>query len=276
MPWFMKHLLQNSVSPTGDGAGGSGATANAGNPIMGSFPTGPASGSPQPSKDFMDAVLPSASSQQSGQQPPQQQQQNTPPEDPMAEFNKLFTPQPSQQQPQQQQPTAPQDSWAVNADSLRASSKAVGDALTSVLPAEQLQAALQGDTAAFTSILGNVVQLAYMASVQNVMGMAKTAVATQFGQFEQGLQGKFTEFSAQNSIMMDPRAQNPAVRAVLTPMIDAIKTQRPDISAHELSATVGKFLDTLGATLGAAKPGQVPQQQVQQQEQPNWAAILKG
>ena len=195
----------------------------------------------------------------------------------MDEFNKLFAP---QEAPSQQNPQEPQDAWVVNSDNLRSSSKAVGDALASVIPAEQMQAALQGDTQALGTILSNAVQLAYMASVQNSMQMAKAAVAAQLTQFEQNLPGKFTEFSAQNSIMQDPRAQNPAVKAVLDPMIAAIKTQRPNISAHELSTTVGKFLDTLGATLGTTnqQSQQSAQQQVQQQhqQQPNWAAIFHG
>ena len=194
----------------------------------------------------------------------------------MEEFNKLFTP---KEAPSQQNPQAPQDAWVVNSDNLRSSSKAVGDALASVIPAEQMQAALQGDTQALGTILSNAVQLAYMASVQNSMQMAKAAVDAQLTQFEQNLPGKFTEFSAQNSIMQDPRAQNPAVKAVLEPMIAAIKTQRPNISAHELSTTVGKFLDTLGATLGTTnQQSQQSAQQVQQQhqQQPNWAAIFHG
>ena len=230
----------------------------------------------QPGKSAQDTQS-SAQPQQAPQSQQAQQQQPATPANPMDEFNKLFAP---QEAPSQQNPQEPQDAWVVNSDNLRSSSKAVGDALASVIPAEQMQAALQGDTQALSTILSNAVQLAYMASVQNSMQMAKAAVAAQFTQFEQNLPGKFTEFSAQNSIMQDPRAQNPAVKAVLDPMIAAIKTQRPNISAHELSTTVGKFLDTLGATLGTTnqQSQQSAQQQVQQQhqQQPNWAAIFHG
>lgn len=230
----------------------------------------------QPGKSAQDTQSPTQP-QQAPQSQQAQQQQPATPANPMDEFNKLFAP---QEAPSQQNPQEPQDAWVVNSDNLRSSSKAVGDALASVIPAEQMQAALQGDTQALGTILSNAVQLAYMASVQNSMQMAKAAVAAQLTQFEQNLPGKFTEFSAQNSIMQDPRAQNPAVKAVLDPMIAAIKTQRPNISAHELSTTVGKFLDTLGATLGTTnqQSQQSAQQQVQQQhqQQPNWAAIFHG
>ena len=288
MPRFMKYILQEGMGE----AGGAGGSTVSGNYVIGSFPvqggamhSGDAANfiaevtqSGKPAQDTQSSPQAQQAQQAPQSQQAQQQQPATPP-NPMEEFNKLFTPQetPSQQNPQA--PQAPQDVWVVNSDNLRSSSKAVGDALASVIPAEQMQAALQGDTQAFGTILSNAVQLAYMASVQNSMQMAKAAVAAQLTQFEQSLPGKFTEFSAQNSIMQDPRAQNPAVKAVLEPMIAAIKTQRPNISAHELSTTVGKFLDTLGATLGTTnQQPQQPAQQVQQQhqQQPNWAAIFHG
>ena len=285
MPRFMKYTLQEGM---GD-AGGAGGSTVSGNYVVGSFPvqggamhSGDAASFiaevTQAGKPAQDTQPPQQPHQAPQSQQSQQQQPATPP-NPMDEFNKLFAPQekPATQNPQA--PQAPQDVWAVNSDSLRSSSKAVGDALASVIPAEQMQAALQGDAQALSTILSNTVQLAYMASVQNSMQMAKAAVAAQFVQFEQNLPGKFTEFSAQNSIMQDPRAQNPAVKAVLDPMIAAIKAQRPNISAHELSTTVGKFLDTLGATLGAThQQSQQAAQQVQQpqQQQPNWAAIFHG
>ena len=283
MPRFMKYILQEG---TGE-AGGAGGSTVSGNYVVGSFPaqggamhSGDAANFiaevTQPGKPAQDTQSPTQPQQAPQSQQAQQQQPATPP-NPMEEFNKLFTP---KEAPSQQNPQAPQDAWVVNSDNLRSSSKAVGDALASVIPAEQMQAALQGDTQALGTILSNAVQLAYMASVQNSMQMAKAAVAAQLTQFEQNLPGKFTEFSAQNSIMQDPRAQNPAVKAVLEPMIAAIKTQRPNISAHELSTTVGKFLDTLGATLGTTnqQSQQSAQQQVQQQhqQQPNWAAIFHG
>lgn len=288
MPRFMKYILQEGMGE----AGGAGGSTVSGNYVVGSFPvqggamhSGDAASfiaevtqSGKPAQDTQSSPQAPQAQQAPQSQQAQQQQPATPP-NPMEEFNKLFTPQetPSQQNPQA--PQAPQDVWVVNSDNLRSSSKAVGDALASVIPAEQMQAALQGDTQALGTILSNAVQLAYMASVQNSMQMAKAAVAAQLTQFEQSLPGKFTEFSAQNSIMQDPRAQNPAVKAVLEPMIAAIKTQRPNISAHELSTTVGKFLDTLGATLGTTnQQSQQPAQQVQQQhqQQPNWAAIFHG
>ena len=283
MPRFMKYILQEGM---GD-AGGAGGSTVSGNYVVGSFPVqGGAMHSGDAANFIAEVTQPGKSAQdtQSPTQPQQapqsqqaQQQQPATPANPMDEFNKLFAP---QEAPSQQNPQEPQDAWVVNSDNLRSSSKAVGDALASVIPAEQMQAALQGDTQALGTILSNAVQLAYMASVQNSMQMAKAAVAAQFTQFEQNLPGKFTEFSAQNSIMQDPRAQNPAVKAVLDPMIAAIKTQRPNISAHELSTTVGKFLDTLGATLGTTnqQSQQSAQQQVQQQhqQQPNWAAIFHG
>ena len=283
MPRFMKYILQEGM---GD-AGGAGGSTVSGNYVVGSFPvqggalhSGDAANFiaevTQPGKPAQDTQSSTQPQQAPQSQQAQQQQPATPP-NPMDEFNKLFTP---QEAPSQQNPQEPQDAWVVNSDNLRSSSKAVGDALASVIPAEQMQAALQGDTQALGTILSNAVQLAYMASVQNSMQMAKAAVAAQLTQFEQNLPGKFTEFSAQNSIMQDPRAQNPAVKAVLEPMIAAIKTQRPNISAHELSTTVGKFLDTLGATLGTTnqQSQQSAQQQVQQQhqQQPNWAAIFHG
>ena len=278
MPRFMKYHVQEGMGE----AGGAGGSTVSGNYVVGSFP---AQGGAMHSGDaasFIAEVTQSGKPAQDTQaapqpqQAPQSQQPATPP-NPMDEFNKLFAPQEASAQQDQQEP---QDAWVVNSDNLRSSSKAVGDALASVIPAEQMQAALQGDTQALSTILSNAVQLAYMASVQNSMQMAKAAVAAQLTQFEQNLPGKFTEFSAQNSIMQDPRAQNPAVKAVLDPMIAAIKTQRPNISAHELSTTVGKFLDTLGATLGTTnqQSQQSAQQQVQQQhqQQPNWAAIFHG
>ena len=283
MPRFMKYILQEGM---GD-AGGAGGSTVSGNYVVGSFPvqggalhSGDAASFiaevTQPGKPAQDTQSPQQAQQAPQSQQAQQQQPATPP-NPMEEFNKLFAP---PEAPSPQNPQAPQDAWVVNSDNLRSSSKAVGDALASVIPAEQMQAALQGDTQALGTLLSNAVQLAYMASVQNSMQMAKAAVAAQLTQFEQNLPGKFTEFSAQNSIMQDPRAQNPAVKAVLDPMIAAIKTQRPNISAHELSTTVGKFLDTLGATLGTTnqQSQQSAQQQVQQQhqQQPNWAAIFHG
>lgn len=283
MPRFMKYFLQEGMGE----AGGAGGSTVSGNYVVGSFPVqGGALHSGDAANFIAEVTQPGKSAQdtqssQQAQQAPQsqqaQQQQPATPPNPMDEFNKLFTP---QEASSQQNPQEPQDAWVVNSDNLRSSSKAVGDALASVIPAEQMQAALQGDTQALGTILSNAVQLAYMASVQNSMQMAKAAVAAQLTQFEQNLPGKFTEFSAQNSIMQDPRAQNPAVKAVLEPMIAAIKTQRPNISAHELSTTVGKFLDTLGATLGTTnqQSQQSAQQQVQQQhqQQPNWAAIFHG
>lgn len=282
MPRFMKYILQEGM---GD-AGGAGGSTVSGNYVVGSFPVqGGAMHSGDAANFIAEVTQPGKSAQdaQSSTQPQQapqsqqaQQQQPATPANPMDEFNKLFAP---QEAPSQQNPQEPQDAWVVNSDNLRSSSKAVGDALASVIPAEQMQAALQGDAQALSTILSNAVQLAYMASVQNSMQMAKAAVAAQLTQFEQNLPGKFTEFSAQNSIMQDPRAQNPAVKAVLDPMIAAIKTQRPNISAHELSTTVGKFLDTLGATLGTTnQQSQQSAQQVQQQhqQQPNWAAIFHG
>ena len=283
MPRFMKYILQEGMGE----AGGAGGSTVSGNYVVGSFPvqggtlhSGDAASFiaevTQPGKPAQDTQS-SPQPQQAPQSQQAQPQQPATPPNPMEEFNKLFTP---QEAPSQQNPQAPQDAWVVNSDNLRSSSKAVGDALASVIPAEQMQAALQGDTQALGTILSNAVQLAYMASVQNSMQMAKAAVDAQLTQFEQNLPGKFTEFSAQNSIMQDPRAQNPAVKAVLDPMIAAIKTQRPNISAHELSTTVGKFLDTLGATLGTTnqQSQQSAQQQVQQQhqQQPNWAAIFHG
>lgn len=283
MPRFMKYILQEGMGE----AGGAGGSTVSGNYVVGSFPVQGGALHSGDAASFIAEVTQSGKpaqdtqSSQQAQQAPQsqqaQQQQPATPPNPMEEFNKLFTP---QEASSQQNPQAPQDAWVVNSDNLRSSSKAVGDALASVIPAEQMQAALQGDTQALGTILSNAVQLAYMASVQNSMQMAKAAVDAQLTQFEQNLPGKFTEFSAQNSIMQDPRAQNPAVKAVLEPMIAAIKTQRPNISAHELSTTVGKFLDTLGATLGTTnqQSQQSAQQQVQQQhqQQPNWAAIFHG
>ncbi len=283
MPRFMKYILREGMGE----AGGAGGSTVSGNYVVGSFPvqggamhSGDAASfiaevtqSSKPAQDTQSSTQAQQAPQQAQQA--QQQQPATPP-NPMEEFNKLFTP---KEAPSQQNPQAPQDALVVNSDNLRSSSKAVGDALASVIPAEQMQAALQGDTQALGTILSNTVQLAYMASVQNSMQMAKAAVDAQLTQFEQNLPGKFTELSAQNSIMQDPRAQNPAVKAVLEPMIAAIKTQRPNISAHELSTTVGKFLDTLGATLGTTnQQSQQSAQQVQQQhqQQPNWAAIFHG
>ena len=282
MPRFMKYTAQEGMGE----AGGAGGSTVSGNYVVGSFPVQGGAMHSGDAASFIAEVTQSSKpaqdtqSSQQAQQAPQsqqaQQQQPATPPNPMEEFNKLFTP---QEASSQQNPQAPQDAWVVNSDNLRSSSKAVGDALASVIPAEQMQAALQGDTQALGTILSNAVQLAYMASVQNSMQMAKAAVDAQLTQFEQNLPGKFTEFSAQNSIMQDPRAQNPAVKAVLDPMIAAIKTQRPNISAHELSTTVGKFLDTLGATLGTTnQQSQQSAQQVQQQhqQQPNWAAIFHG
>ena len=281
MSRLMKYILQEGMGE----AGGAGGSTVSGNYVVGSFPVQGGAMHSGDAANFIAEVTQSgkpaqdAQAQQQPQQAPQSQQsqpqQPVTPANPMDEFNKLFA---SPEKPATQNPQEPQDGWAVNSDSLRSSSKAVGDALASVIPAEQMQAALQGDAQALGTILSNAVQLAYMASVQNSMQMAKAAVAAQFTQFEQNLPGKFTEFSAQNSIMQDPRAQNPAVKAVLDPMIAAIKAQRPNISAHELSTTVGKFLDTLGATLGTAnQPSQQSaQQQVQQPQQPNWAAIFHG
>ena len=282
MSRFMKYILQEGMGE----AGGAGGSTVSGNYVVGSFPVqGGAMHSGDAASFIAEVTQPGKPAQdtQSSPQAPQapqsqqaQQQQPATPPNPMEEFNKLFTPQEAASQQNQQ---APQDAWLVNSDNLRSSSKAVGDALASVIPAEQMQAALQGDAQALGTILSNAVQLAYMASVQNSMQMAKAAVDAQLTQFEQNLPGKFTEFSAQNSIMQDPRAQNPAVKAVLEPMIAAIKTQRPNISAHELSTTVGKFLDTLGATLGTTnQQSQQSAQQVQQQhqQQPNWAAIFHG
>ena len=278
MPRFMKYILQEGMGE----AGGAGGSTVSGNYVVGSFPVqGGAMHSGDAASFIAEVTQPGKPAQDTqsspqAQQAPQSQQPATPP-NPMEEFNKLFAP---QEASSKQNPQEPQDAWVVNSDNLRSSSKAVGDALASVIPAEQMQAALQGDAQALSTILSNAVQLAYMASVQNSMQMAKAAVAAQLTQFEQNLPGKFTEFSAQNSIMQDPRAQNPAVKAVLEPMIAAIKTQRPNISAHELSTTVGKFLDTLGATLGTTnqQSQQSAQQQVQQQhqQQPNWAAIFHG
>ena len=282
MPRFMKYILQEGMGE----AGGAGGSTVSGNYVVGSFPVQGGAMHSGDAASFIAEVTQSGKPAQDTQSSPQapqapqsqqdQQQQPATPPNPMEEFNKLFTP---KEAPSPQNPQAPQDAWVVNSDNLRSSSKAVGDALASVIPAEQMQAALQGDTQALGTILSNAVQLAYMASVQNSMQMAKAAVDAQLTQFEQNLPGKFTEFSAQNSIMQDPRAQNPAVKAVLEPMIAAIKTQRPNISAHELSTTVGKFLDTLGATLGTTnQQSQQSAQQVQQQhqQQPNWAAIFHG
>ena len=285
MPRFMKYILQEGMGE----AGGAGGSTVSGNYVVGSFPVQGGAMHSGDAANFIAEVTQSSKPAQDTQSSPQaqqapqsqqtQQQQPATPANPMEEFNKLFAPKEAPSQQTQQDPQVPQDAWVVNSDNLRSSSKAVGDALASVIPAEQMQAALQGDTQALGTILSNAVQLAYMASVQNSMQMAKAAVAAQLNQFEQNLPGKFTEFSAQNSIMQDPRAQNPAVKAVLEPMIAAIKTQRPNISAHELSTTVGKFLDTLGATLGTTnQQSQQSAQQVQQQhqQQPNWAAIFHG
>ena len=285
MPRFMKYILQEGMGE----AGGAGGSTVSGNYVVGSFPVQGGALHSGDAASFIAEVTQSSkpaqdtqSSQQAQQAPQSQQAQQQQPAtqaNPMDEFNKLFTPTEKPATQNQQDPQVPQDAWVVNSDNLRSSSKAVGDALASVIPAEQMQAALQGDTQALGTILSNAVQLAYMASVQNSMQMAKAAVDAQLTQFEQNLPGKFTEFSAQNSIMQDPRAQNPAVKAVLEPMIAAIKTQRPNISAHELSTTVGKFLDTLGATLGTTnQQSQQSAQQVQQQhqQQPNWAAIFHG
>ena len=273
MPRFMKYILQEGMGE----AGGAGGSTVSGDYVVGSFPVqGGAMHSGDAASFIAEVTQPGKPAQDTQSSPQDQQQQPATPPNPMEEFNKLFTP---PEASSQQNPQAPQDAWVVNSDNLRSSSKAVGDALASVIPAEQMQAALQGDTQALGTILSNAVQLAYMASVQNSMQMAKAAVDAQLTQFEQNLPGKFTEFSAQNSIMQDPRAQNPAVKAVLEPMIAAIKTQRPNISAHELSTTVGKFLDTLGATLGTTnQQSQQSAQQVQQQhqQQPNWAAIFHG
>ena len=278
MSLFMKHSLQEGMGE----AGGAGGSTVSGNYVVGSFPVQGGAMHSGDAASFIAEVTQSgkpaqdAQAQQQPQQAPQSQQQPVTPANPMDEFNKLFASpeKPAAQDPQA--PQAPQDAWVVNSDNLRSSSKAVGDALASVIPAEQMQAALQGDTQALGTILSNAVQLAYMASVQNSMQMAKAAVDAQLTQFEQNLPGKFTEFSAQNSIMQDPRAQNPAVKAVLDPMIAAIKAQRPNISAHELSTTVGKFLDTLGVTLGATQHQAQQQVQQPQQQQPNWAAIFHG
>ena len=265
MPRFMKYTVQEGMGE----AGGAGGSTVSGNYVVGSFPVqGDAMHSGDAASFIAEVTKPGEPAQDTQSQQAKQQQPATPP-NPMEEFNKLFA---HQEASSKQNPQEPQDAWVVNSDNLRSSSKAVGDALASVIPAEQMQAALQGDTQALGTILSNTVQLAYMASVQNSMQMAKAAVDAQLTQFEQNLPGKFTEFSAQNSIMQDPRAQNPAVKAVLEPMIAAIKTQRPNISAHELSTTVGKFLDTLGATLGTTNQ----QSQQPAQQQPNWAAIFHG
>jgi len=109
----------------------------------------------QPGKSAQDTQS-SQQAQQAPQSQQAQQQQPAPPANPMDEFNKLFAP---QEAPSKQNPQEPQDAWVVNSDNLRSSSKAVGDALASVIPAEQMQAALQGDTQALGTILSNACSL---------------------------------------------------------------------------------------------------------------------
>lgn len=205
---------------------------------------------------------------------------DTPPANPMQAFNEMVRAATTPQQPPQtsqvpqppQAPTAPTDHWALSQDNMRSSAKAISDALTTTMDQGLVTQALQGDTQAFYSVIGNAMQLAYLASVQQATAIAKNAVGQQFNQFDSGLESKFSSWQTQSTVMGDPRMADPAIAAMVNPMIPMIRSANPGATPAQLSSIVGKMLDAMGATLGA-KPQQATQP-TQQQDQVNWSAIF--
>lgn len=229
-----------------------------------------------------DGATGSAGTSQTGAQVPGQQTQTsaTPeapaiPPNPMQAFNDMIqaAKQPQSPATQTAQQAPPVDTWAISPDSMRSSAKAISDALATTIDPATVQQALQGDAQAFQSVIGNAIQLAYMASVQQATAIAKNAVSQQLSQFDSGLESKFSTWQTSNNVMGDPRMADPAIAAMVNPMIPMIKQANPGATPQQLSDIVTKMLDAMGARLGA-KQQEPTTPATSQPDAVNWSAIF--
>ena len=234
---FKRYTLRNQLSGSGD-PGGSGSAPTA------------------PQVDTQAPVAP----------------ETTAPVDPMAQFNELFTKQPTEQAPQTA-PAAPTDPWTVDAKRLQDSSRVIGDALAANTDPAAIQAALSGDVASFNNLLANASKVAYMAAVQQTASIVQAAVKQQLFDYDGQLLGKFTAWQANNDVSTDPRLKNPAVKGIVDMAMPLIRQQNPNATPQELAAKSRAFLDALAPTLGGQQQQETTQRQTEQQPT-DWAAVL--
>ena len=197
----------------------------------------------------------------------------TAPVDPMAQFNELFTKQPTEPAPTTAQ-AAPTDPWAVDAKRLQDSSRVIGDALAANTDPAAIQAALSGDVASFNNLLANASKVAYMAAVQQTASIVQAAVKQQLAEYDGQLQGKFTSWQANNDVSTDPRLKNPAVKGIVDMAMPLIRQQNPNATPQELAAKSRAFLDALAPTLGGGQQQQETPQRQTEQQPTDWAAVL--
>lgn len=198
--------------------------------------------------------------------------EQTAPVDPMAQFNELFTKQPTEQTPTTA-PAAPTDPWTVDAKRLQDSSRVIGDALAANTDPAAIQAALSGDVASFNNLLANASKVAYMAAVQQTASIVQAAVKQQLSDYDGQLLGKFTSWQANNDVSTDPRLKNPAVKGIVDMAMPLIRQQNPNATPQELAAKSRAFLDALAPTLGGQQQQETTQRQTEQQPT-DWAAVL--
>lgn len=225
---------------------------------------------PQNQQNPQQQVNSSGSAGPAGQQQ-QPANQNANPLDP---FLQMLTPSPDvqkmyqQQQQQQQQPLFA----GLTPDKLK---EQVGKTnfMAGVDP-QKIQAALGGDVNAFSEVINNAVQQAFMGSTQMAQSMVEMGVNTGMERFGSNLDSRFREFQLKGKNSQNPALQHPAGQAMLNSVKSQIARANPKLSADEVHTQAEQFLTTFAQQL-VPQPQQQQQDPQNQQSQMNWLNFIE-
>lgn len=112
---------------------------------------------------------------------------------------------------------------------------------------EEMQAALNGDVGAFTTILNNVVRLAFMSAAHQAADTARAGVGHELTKFDKSMAGKIRDMSTESELSADPRLADAAFQPVIKAILPIVKQANPKASASKLKELTLQYLDALSA-----------------------------
>lgn len=142
--------------------------------------------------------------------------------------------------------------------------------LAQTLPSETLQAALSGDTTAFSQIINQVAQLSAAVAIQQSTGIAKSLIDKSKSEWESSLPSKLND-NQFSSITAKSEYSNPFVRPMVENIISQMRKRDPSITPQQVESALPRLLqhalNTASSNLNQNQPNQSNQNQPNQSNQ---------
>lgn len=131
--------------------------------------------------------------------------------------------------------------------------------LAQTLPSETLQAALSGDTTAFSQIINQVAQLSAAVAIQQSTGIAKSLIDKSKSDWESSLPSKLND-NQFSSITSKAEYSNPFVRPMVENIISQMRKRDPSITPQQVESALPRLLqhalNTASSNLNQNQPNQ--------------------